>query len=387
MSEPTGYDIASYGEMIDCEPRMSVYAEALKRAITPGCTVIDIGASFGAFSILACKYGAGTVIAIEPDPSVELIMPMAQANGCADRIAVIRGLSTLYQPEAGADVIVSDIRGTMPLYENHIETIVDARERLLKPGGHQLPIGDTIRIAVVHSPEMYRTCEKPWVTNDYGLELSLGKSFAVNDYYRADLDMRALLSQPGDLASLDYRTITDPNLDSTTGLTVEKAGVAHGLLMWFDAEISEGLGFSNGPGEPQLVYGQKFLPFPEAINVEAGNRIIVRVRATHAGLSYVWSWKCDVVDGNTEETRQSFQQSTFKSRVHTAEELEPYSSLHVPSATTQMAVDRDCLTLVGEGRSVDDIAAALQERHPGRFESHVDAITHIGNMLKRYRDA
>ncbi|MEL6216480.1 MAG: class I SAM-dependent methyltransferase, partial [Pseudomonadota bacterium] len=258
MTEPSGYDVASYGEMIDCEPRMSVYAQALKRAITPGCTVMDIGASFGAFSFLACKYGAGSVIAIEPDPSVELIMPMAEANGCADRIKVVRGLSTEYQPEAPVDVIISDVRGTMPLYENHIETIVDARQRLLKPGGHQLPIRDTIRMALVRSPKMYRTCEKPWVSNDYDLDLSLGKSFAVNDYYRANLDKRALLSQPSDLASLDYRTITDPNLDATTELVANKAGVVHGLLMWFDAEIADGLRYSNGPGEPPLVYGQKF---------------------------------------------------------------------------------------------------------------------------------
>ena len=90
MPKISGYDIASYGDMIECEPRMSIYTEALRRAVTPGCTVFDIGAGFGVFSLLACKFGAGQVFAIEPDPSAAMIMPMAQANGCADKITVVR---------------------------------------------------------------------------------------------------------------------------------------------------------------------------------------------------------------------------------------------------------------------------------------------------------
>ena len=37
MIRASGYEVTSYGEMIDCEPRMGVYVEALRRAITPGC--------------------------------------------------------------------------------------------------------------------------------------------------------------------------------------------------------------------------------------------------------------------------------------------------------------------------------------------------------------
>src|SRR3954452_16487839 len=109
--------------MVNCEPRMSAYAEALRRAAKPGCTVIDIGAGPGIFSILACKYGAGKVVAIDPSDSIELVRPIAEANGCADRITIFKGLSTDYSPPTKADVIVSDIRGILPLFEGHIAVI------------------------------------------------------------------------------------------------------------------------------------------------------------------------------------------------------------------------------------------------------------------------
>ena len=315
MVKPSSYSIIDYGDMIDCEPRMSIYAEALKRAVTPGCTVFDIGAGFGVFALLACKYGAGRVVAIEPDASAELIMPMAKANGCADTITVVRGLSTDFSPETKADVIISDIRGTVPFYENHIETIVDARERLLKPGGAQLPLRDTIRLAVVHSPRDYRLCERPWNANEYALDLTLAREFAVNSHRRTHLGEDALLSEPADLLVLDYRTITHPDCDSVTELVATKAGVAHGLLQWFDAEIAEGLGFSNGPGHSELVYGQSFLPFETPVTLRVGDRVSVRIRGMHANGNYVWSWKCTVIDGQSGETRHAFNQSTFKGQV------------------------------------------------------------------------
>src|SRR6478735_9305250 len=104
MRGPTTYSLISYGGMVACEPRMAAYAQALRQAITPGCTVIDIGAGPGVFSLLACQYGAGAVFAIEPDDSVELLRQMAKDNGCSDRITIVQGLSTEFTPPSRADV-------------------------------------------------------------------------------------------------------------------------------------------------------------------------------------------------------------------------------------------------------------------------------------------
>lgn len=73
MSGPTVYSVSAYGDMITCEPRLSAYAEALRQAVRPGCTVIDLGAGTGIFALLACQYGAGRVTAIEPADAIRLL--------------------------------------------------------------------------------------------------------------------------------------------------------------------------------------------------------------------------------------------------------------------------------------------------------------------------
>lgn len=144
---------------------------------------------------------------------------------------------------------------------------------------------------------------------------SLGREFAVNKDRRAHLGPRALVSEPRDLAILDYRTITEPDLDSTIDLVATRAGNAHGLLTWFDAEVAEGLSYSNGPGHPELVYGQSFLPFPEPVRLEIGDVVSARIRARLSGGTYIWSWNTKVIDSRSAKVRHTFAQSNFKSRV------------------------------------------------------------------------
>lgn len=384
MFRPSGYSVFSYGDMIECEPRMSIYAEALRRAVTPGSTVIDLGAAFGVFALLACKYGAGHVIAIEPDPSIELLLPMAQANGCADRITVIRDISTNYTPPAKADVIVSDCRGTVSLYQHHIATLADARSRLLAPGGTLLPMRDTLRIALARWPKTHRSLIRPWHRNKFGLDLSAGHRFVANTELKAYLKPRALVSTAQDLAVLDYRSITEPNLDSTVDLTAERDGAVHGLLIWFDAEIAEGLRYSNAPGQPELVYGQLFLPLDSAPQLMKGERISARVRATLIDGEYVWSWGWQVIAADGVPRCQVVQQSSFLGRIQSPKTLASGSNQHTPALDTAMSLDRDCLALVGEGRTLDAIAKAMQKRHPDHLPTYKAALDHAAQCLGRY---
>lgn len=389
MIRYAGYAIADYGIMIDCAPRMDAYDAALRRAVTPGCTVIDIGAGFGIFCLLAAKYGAGKVIAIEPDPSIELMMPLAQANGVADRIEIVRDMSTRYTPEAKADVIVADCRGSLPLYQHHIATIRDARERLLAPDGTLIPLRDTMRMALVSSDNAYRYVQSPWKTNKYGIDLSPGERFATNHTSRTFVKPEGIASDAVDLAVLDYRTITNPNIDVTVELTANADRTVHGVLVWFDAEIAEGIGYSNASDQPPLVYQQQFMPFTEAVDMAAGDRVQVRFRATLSGDNYIFNWDSDIIDGLSGNVRQKFRQSNFLSRIFSPEKLKTLSSDFVPEASETLAIDHDCLALVrdGTGRTIDDIARSIRAKYAHRFASHQQSLDHVVTFLKRYGDS
>jgi type I protein arginine methyltransferase len=380
---PTGYSVLSYGHMVNCEPRMSAYAEALRRAVTPGCTVIDIGAGPGIFSILSCKYGAGKVIAIDPDVSIELVREIARANGCADRITVINGLSTDYSSPSRADVIVSDIRGILPLFEGHIAAIADARERLLAPGGTLIPSRDTIQVALAHNEEEYKPYEEPWLRNRFDVELSAGHRYAANTFAKVNLGPDDLLSQPETLAVLDYNSITDPNVLASFDLKVEKAGAAHGLLLWFDAELLDGIGFSNAPGQPRQIYGQTLLPLELAVEVAPGDRVMGEISARLVDGSYVWSWRTAIQRHDSNDVVE-FRQSSFFASVFAPDKLRTRASDFVPPVRTAHEIDRFCLSLVDGRRTLEALAEELRAKFPEAFADASAAFNHVTRVVGRY---
>jgi protein arginine N-methyltransferase 1 len=76
--------------------------------------------------------------------------------------------------------------------------------------------------------------------------------------------------------------------------------------MWFDAELADGIGFTNHPAAPELIYGNGLVPFERPVEVRAGERIEVQLRADLVQNDYVWSWTTNFPD-----QKLRFEQSTF----------------------------------------------------------------------------
>lgn len=386
MHKPTGYSVRSFGGMITSEPRMSAYDAALRAAITPGCHVIDIGAGTGIFSLLACKYGAGHVTAIEPADGILLLKDMAKANGWADRITVFQGLSTEHVPQRKADVIVSDTRGIMPLFEHHIDTIVDARERLLAPGGIQIPMRDTLRAALVNTPKEGAAVTEPWLRNRYDLDMAAGHPYAANNYCKVYLEADSIVSDVRDVAVLDYRTITDPGMSASLSLSPTAEETVHGLLIWFDAELAEGVGFSNAPGEPQLVYGQSFLPFERPQNLAPDDRIEIDLKATLVDGDYVWTWATRIYRAHADQPESVFRQSSFKSHLISPDRLARRADSYVPSPSRSHALDAHILSLIDGSLSLRQIADAAMDKFPKAFGDPKVALDHVARLAERYHE-
>jgi protein arginine N-methyltransferase 1 len=385
MRNPSGYLITSYGDMVSCEPRMSAYAEALRISITPGCTVLDIGAGFGIFSLLACRFGAGAVIAVEPNDVIGLLEGMAEANGYEDKIDAIQCLSSDLPIGVKADVVVSDLRSCLPLFEGHIGAIVDVRERLLAPQGRLIPARDQLRIALASHPETYRTHREPWLSNRFDLDLTPGHRFAANRWLKVNLKPDDLLSEAQDLALLDYATITDPNLAAKVSLVADRPGEAQGLLVWFDSELAPGISFSNAPDQPELIYGQTFFPLEQPVDLAPGDRIDVEIRAILVEGSYVWSWNSEIwrKDGPAPETK--FRQSSFLAKVLSPRKLAARSAGYVPSPREAQAIDCRCLSMFDGQTTLGDIAQRVIEEFPSAFANEIDALNHVANLAEGYQ--
>ena len=310
------YSLTDYGNMIADRVRMDPNAYALKEFIGPNTVFLDIGAGTGIHALLAANFGARKVYAVESNDAVHLANELAKANGYAGRIEFIHDLSTQITLPEKADVIISDLRGALPLYGNHIPTIVDARQRHLADGGKLIPITDTLWVALVEARSIYRDLVNPW-DHPYGLNMEIAKQLVLNswsDDNSGEVRSRDLLMEPQMWATLDYRSIIDPNVRrSEISGRIKRSATAHGLLVWFDAEIGEGLSFSNGPQENRIadVYGRGFFPLLDPVTVTEGDLIFIDIAAEHKDDGYDWHWRTRILDKKDPAlVKADFSQST-----------------------------------------------------------------------------
>lgn len=310
------YTLGDYGGMIEDRVRMGAYVAALRDVVRPGDRVLDIGAGSGVFSLIACSLGAREVVAVDPNPVIHVARRTAAANGFADRIRCVQGLSTEYPAGEPFDVIVSDMRGALPLYGRHLPSIVDARERLLAVGGTLLPRLDRLFAAPVEAPDAYARIERPWRANDLGLDLTAAAPFVESLALGVHLKPGRLLAPAQAWFELDYRTLRDFGAAGEPRWVVARDGVLHGLAVWFDALLTDGVGFSNAPQDVTgRVYGQLFLPLAAPMNVRAGDALTTSLEAVYANGSYVWRWSGEAF-GSDDFPRGRFEHSDLLARAY-----------------------------------------------------------------------
>jgi len=365
---------------------MDAYAKALSNAVRPGAVVLDIGTGIGMFALLACEFGARQVYAIETSDAIQTARQIALANGCAERIQFLQESSLNVRLPERADVIVSDLRGCCPLFQRHIQSIADARARLLAPGGVLIPRVDTLWCAVVDVPEMYRKHVEPWEENTYGFDMGAARALLTNDWEQGrKIGPSQVVLDPQCWAALDYRSIETPNVEGEASWTVTQAGTGHGLLVWFDAELAEGVGFSNAPSSPDILYGSMFLPWTAPVALEDGDAVGVKLNADLLGEDYTWRWQLRVTrDGCPAHVKADYKQSTFAGRPVSTSKLSRREPDYVPSLNDAGLIDRRGLELMDGNHTLRDIARQLTRQFPEVFETEQQALARVRTMSTRY---
>jgi len=302
------YSLHFYGQMLADASRMDAYASGLRHVIRPDSVVMDLGCGPGVFALLACKLGARRVYAVEPENVVGLAREAAAANGFAGRIEFFEKLSTEITLPEPATIIVSDLRGVLPYFEQNIQSLVDARRRLLAPGGVLISRRDILWAAVVEAPEQYAELVNPW-QNQFELDLSAGTRFITNTWRKSHIKPEQFLAEPARWNTIDYHEIDSHDAWAEISWRAARNGTAHGFAVWFDSELADDIRFSNHPAAPRMIYGQGFFPFSQPVFVSESDRIDLRLAANFVQDNYVWRWDTEFRDH--EEIKASFKQSTF----------------------------------------------------------------------------
>lgn len=289
--------------------RMDAYLEALRRAVFPGCVVIDLGAGPGIFSLYACRWGARRVYAIEPGESIQLARELAAANGFVDNIVAIEDYSSNLTLPERADVIIADLRGVLPFFRRNIASIIDARDRFLSSGGVLIPHRDVLWASIVTVPEFYLRQVEIW--DQPGFDMRAARTRAVNTISKIYPKSEDLLAAPAELGCIDYASVKDRRFAASPSWQTERSGVAHGLCVWFATTLIDGVSFSNAPEQPGTIYGAAFLPFTEPQRLDSGDRVNCDLKIDPCGEDYVWRWNTSFEIGSSGIHRTAFSQSTF----------------------------------------------------------------------------
>ena len=306
------YSLHFYGQMLADAPRMDAYAAALRHTVKPDSVVLDLGSGPSVFALLACKLGARRVYAVEPDNVICLAREAAAANGFADRIEFFENLSTEITLPEPATIIISDLRGVLPWFQQHLPSIKDARARLLARGGVLIPHRDILWAAVVEASDRYEEITGPWQHNPFELDLSAGTRLVTNTWRKTRLKPEQLLTEPICWTTIDYYEVDSPDIRAEICWRAARKGTTHGVAVWFDSELVGDIGFSNHPGAPEMIYGNGLFPFSEPVEVLEGDRIQLRLAAKMVGDDYVWRWDTDFFSRDAEtHSKASFKQSTF----------------------------------------------------------------------------
>jgi protein arginine N-methyltransferase 1 len=279
------YDLFGHGALVGDERRMSAYLDAIQRAVRPDSVVADIGCGTGVFTLAACDAGARRVFAIESSPIMQVARAVVAANGYSSRVEFIDALSTTVTLPERADVIVMDVRGVLP--DEHIAVAIDARERLLAPGGLLIPAVDTIWAAPVEAQEAHDR-HAAVARDEDGIDLGAARTWAFRQFSRCRVQLDQLVGEPRLCATVNYSTVDDANIRVRLDWTALRPGIVHGVVAWFESILHENVTLSNRPGAPEVLYAQRFFPLARPVTIVAGQRLHADFRGESRGDDYEW---------------------------------------------------------------------------------------------------
>src|SRR5258708_18282138 len=377
------YSLRDFGEMIADAERFGAYAKAIAAAVRPGDTVAEIGCGPGVFSLLACRAGARRVFAIELDDSIQFARQIAAANGFTDRIEFFQNDSRKTELPERVNVIVSDLRGVLPLYAHVIRSLEDARRRLLATGGIMIPMRDTLKAAVIEADEFYSRLASPWQKSLPEVDLSSALLTILNQTYSSTFKNEQLLTHAQDWGLLDYIVGAPARVSAELDFHVERRGTAHGVCVWFETKLFEGIGYSSGPGGAGTIYGQLFLPWLEPVAVEKGQRIQLGLHADLVGQDYIWQWETRISTGSR-NAEFHFQQSTFQGANFSSQALARQAADYAPLLSEAGQADLWMLERMNGSTSLKKIAQSASVRFPRVFSSWQEAVQRATDLSQQF---
>jgi SAM-dependent methyltransferase len=280
-------DPVEHARMLHDDRRTRDYLDALAAAVRPGDVVLDIGTGSGVLAVAAARAGARHVYAIEASDIAEVAKRVFEINGVADRITLVPGWSRLIDLPEQADLLVAEVIGNEPFEEEILETTLDARRRLLKPGARLLPNKLTIlaRPLVLPETEIRQRTFGPAAIERwhelYGIDFHPLLEAAIPGpvHTLTEGEIVATWPQAGEpevLASIDLATFEEPSVSESADLVIDRPGPVNAIAVTFRADLHDDIVHTLDPWTwPASSWATSVWVLPTPL--ETGSESVVRV--------------------------------------------------------------------------------------------------------------
>ncbi len=300
---------------------MHAYRDAIFQVVRQGDVVADIGAGLGVLSLQACAAGAARVYAIEIDAVANLIPDIANTNGFADRIVAYKGVSFEIDLPERVDIVIASMLDSFGVDSNLLEVVIDARRRLLKPGGTIIPSALQLSVCPIEVTSFYEENVARWSQPRFGFSFGDARRFAANQRLCTRIQRESLLATPKSSDQIELLFVESAAVSFDVDFLIERIGVFHGFAGWFDATMAAGVRCGNSPLDAHaLPWALSIFPVEHPVPVQPGYTVKARIRAVTFQREITWVWNAQIFD-LAGVPIAVFKHSTFEGSLITRHEL------------------------------------------------------------------
>ncbi|EEH39740.2 HNRNP arginine N-methyltransferase [Paracoccidioides lutzii Pb01] len=277
----TSYDHHGiHEEMLKDEVRTRSYRDAIyqNRHLFKNKIVLDVGCGTGILSMFAVRAGANHVIGVDMSSIIEKARQIVAVNGMADKITLLQGkMEEVHLPFPKVDIIISEWMGYFLLYESMLDTVLYARDTYLVPDGKIFPDRATIYLAAIEDGE-YKDDKIGFWDNVWGFNYSPMKDVALTEPLVDTVELKALVTDPCPVLTLDLYTVTTADLAFTVPfkLTAKRSDFIHAIIAWFDIDFTachKHIRFSTGPHAKYTHWKQTVFYIREVLTIEENESV------------------------------------------------------------------------------------------------------------------
>jgi hypothetical protein len=362
--------------------RLDAFARAVAEMVRPDDVVLDLGTGTGILGMMACRAGAARVYAVDAGPMAGLARAVVAANHLEARMTVLRGFSTQVSLPEPVSLVLTDQIGNLGFDAGLFEYLVDARARLLAPGGRTIPAWIEIWTAPVEH-ETIRDQVAFWQRRPGGFDYTPALSIARSTGYPIQFENAVLLA-PGAMTIRVEPPSPVGAISGSAATVVARDGTIDGVGGWFRAGLSPSVVMTNAPAEAGRINRRPVMfPLASPRPVTIGDRIDIQLRIL-AEISVVdWRVALTPSAGGPGWIERG---STFTGLLMSREDITHTHPDWRPALSRWGAARRTVLELCDAQRTLADIEREVFRRHPDVVATPDAAAVFVAEVVTRYAD-